>query len=81
MRWLEYALFLGTIVALARPVGLYVARVFDGKPTPLDPWLRPLERMLFRLLGVRPQEEMTAGVYVGCFRSSGGSLAAPTTAT
>ena len=67
MRWLEYAVFLGTTIALARPVGLYVARVFDGKPTPLDPLLRPLERVLFRLLGVRPQEEMTAGTYLGCF--------------
>ncbi len=67
MRWLEYAFFLGTVVALAKPVGLYVARVFDGKPTLLDRWLRPLERMLFRLLGVSPHEEMTAGVYLGCF--------------
>jgi potassium-transporting ATPase potassium-binding subunit len=67
MRWLEYALFLGIVVALAKPVGLYVARVFDERPTPLDPWLRPLERMLFRLLGVSPLEEMTAGVYLGCF--------------
>ena len=67
MRWLEYAVFLGTVIGLARPVGLYVARVFEEKPTPLDPLLRPLERTLFRLLGVRPQEEMTAGVYLGCF--------------
>jgi K+-transporting ATPase ATPase A chain len=67
VRWLEYAVFLGTVIGLARPVGLYVARVFEGKPTSLDPLLRPLERTLFRLLGVRPQEEMTAGVYLGCF--------------
>ena len=67
MRWLEYAVFLGIVIALARPVGLYVARVFEGKPTLLDPLLRPLERTLLRLLGVRPPEEMTAGVYLGCF--------------
>ena len=67
MRWLEYAVFLGAVLALARPVGLYVARVFEGKPTPLDPLLRPLERTLFRWLGVRPREEMTAGAYLGCF--------------
>jgi K+-transporting ATPase ATPase A chain len=71
MRWLEYTAFLLTVIALARPVGLYVARVFEGKPTPLDPLLRPLERTLFRLLGVRPQEEMTAGTYLACFLAFG----------
>jgi potassium-transporting ATPase potassium-binding subunit len=67
MRWLEYAIFLGTVIALAKPVGLYVARVFEGKSTPLDPLLQPLERMLYHLLGVRPRQEMTAAVYLGCF--------------
>lgn len=67
MRWLEYAVFLGTVVALARPVGLYVARVFEGKPTLLDPLLMTLERTLLRQLGLRPQAEMTAGVYLVCF--------------
>ncbi len=72
MRWLEYALFLGTVVALAGPVGRYMARVFDRKPTLLDPLLTPLERALFRLLGVRPQAEMTAGTYLGCFLAFSG---------
>jgi potassium-transporting ATPase potassium-binding subunit len=67
VRWLEYAVFLGTVIGLASPVGLYVARVFEGRPTRLDPLLRPLERMLYRLLGVRPQQEMTAAAYFGCF--------------
>jgi K+-transporting ATPase ATPase A chain len=67
MRWLEYAVFLATVIALAQPVGLYVARVFEGKPTLLDPCLRPIERTLFRLLGVSSQKEMTVAVYLGCF--------------
>jgi potassium-transporting ATPase potassium-binding subunit len=67
VRWLEYAVFFGTVIALARPVGLYVARVFDGKPTVLDPCVRPLERILFRLLGIGLQKEMTAAMYLGCF--------------
>ena len=67
MRWLEYAVFLGIVIALARPLGIYVARVFEGKPTHLDPALRPLERMLLRLIGVRPQQEMNALVYLGSF--------------
>jgi K+-transporting ATPase ATPase A chain len=67
MRWLEYILFLAIVVALARPVGLYLARVFEGKPTPLDRLFRPVERMLLRLIGVRPTDEMSAGTYLACF--------------
>jgi K+-transporting ATPase ATPase A chain len=67
MRWLEYAAFLVAVIGLARPVGLYVARAFERKLTPLDPVLRPLERTLLRILGVRPHEEMTARVYLRSF--------------
>ena len=67
MRWLEYAVFLGLVVGLARPVGLYLARVFEREKTLLDPILRPVESLLYRVLGVRPQQEMTAPVYLGCF--------------
>jgi K+-transporting ATPase ATPase A chain len=67
MRWLEYAVFLGIVVALARPVGLYLARVFEGRPTFADGVLRPVEALLYRLMGVRPHEEMAPAVYIGCF--------------
>jgi K+-transporting ATPase ATPase A chain len=66
-RWLEYAVFLGVVVALARPVGVYLARVFEGKPTFPNRLLRPVEALLYRLLRVRPEREMTPAVYVGCF--------------
>jgi K+-transporting ATPase ATPase A chain len=67
MRWLEYTAFLGTVILLARPLGLYVARVFEGRPTPLDPVLRPTEARLYRALGVDPDREMTALTYFLCF--------------
>jgi potassium-transporting ATPase potassium-binding subunit len=67
MRWLEYALFLTFVVALARPLGLYLARVFDRKPTFLDPALRPIETLLYRLWGVDPDQEMSARVYTLSF--------------
>ena len=67
MRWLEYLTFLALVVGLARPAGLYLARVFDGAPTFLDPALRPAESFLYRLLGVRSNEEMSAGTYTLCF--------------
>jgi K+-transporting ATPase ATPase A chain len=67
MRWVEYALFLTLVVALARPVGVYLARVFEHQPTLLDPLLRPIEGGLHRLLGIDRRHEMTAGVYAFCF--------------
>lgn len=67
MRWLEYLTFLALVVGLARPAGVYLARVFDRAPTFLDPALRPAESFLYRLLGVRSDEEMSAGAYTLCF--------------
>jgi potassium-transporting ATPase potassium-binding subunit len=67
MRWLEYIVFLLLVVGLARPVGLYLARVFERKPTLLDPALRPIESLLHRLLGVGGGQEMSAGAYTLCF--------------
>jgi len=67
MRWVEYTVFLILVVGLARPVGLYLARVCQRRRTFLDPALRPLESALYRLLGVSPKQEMSAGVYIACF--------------
>ena len=52
MHWLEDVVFLALVVGLARPVGHYLARVFERKPTFLDAALRPAESLLYRLLGV-----------------------------
>jgi K+-transporting ATPase ATPase A chain len=67
LRWKEYIVFLLVLIALARPVGLYLARVCQRRRTFLDPVLRPVESLLYRWFGVRPQQEMTAGVYIVCF--------------
>jgi K+-transporting ATPase ATPase A chain len=67
LRWLEYFAFLGIVVALAHPVGVYVARVFEGKPTFPDRVLRPVESILYRLMGVRPEQEMSATTYFVSF--------------
>jgi K+-transporting ATPase ATPase A chain len=67
MRWLEYAVFLGLVIGLARPAGLYLARVFERKPTLLDPALCPVEALLYRLFKVKPEQEMSAAIYILCF--------------
>src|SRR5450755_3585084 len=66
MRWLEYIVFLSLVVGLAWPVGIYLACVFQRRPTLLDLMLRPIESLLLRLFRVQAQE-MTAGVYTVCF--------------
>jgi K+-transporting ATPase ATPase A chain len=61
--WLQIALFIALILLLAKPMGLYMARVFalgdkGRRRTWLDPILVPCERLLYRLTGVDPNEEM-----------------------
>ncbi|MBZ5611467.1 MAG: potassium-transporting ATPase subunit KdpA [Acidobacteriia bacterium] len=75
MRWLEYIVFLLIVVGLAQPAGLYLARVGQRRRTFLDPLLCPVEAVLHRLLGVRPEQEMTAGVYIICFLLFGAGCA------
>jgi K+-transporting ATPase ATPase A chain len=50
--WIQIALFSVIIIALARPLGGYVTRVFTGERTFLSPVLRPLERGFYALAGV-----------------------------
>jgi potassium-transporting ATPase potassium-binding subunit len=67
MRWLEDLVFVALVVMLAKPVGLYLARVFERKPTFLDAALRPLESLLYRWLGVESNHEMSPRVYILSF--------------
>ncbi|MFD1819450.1 K+-transporting ATPase ATPase A chain [Pseudarcicella hirudinis] len=46
-------------VALAIPLGKYIAKVYAGKPTSLDPIFNPVEKLFFRLSGINPTQEMT----------------------
>ena len=54
----QYGAFLLIVALLVRPVGGYLARVFSGERTWLDPVLRPLERLIYRLAGVDAGAEM-----------------------
>jgi len=56
--WLQILLLLAVVVALMRPLGLYMARVFEGERTFLDPVLKPAERLLYRICGVKAEQEM-----------------------
>src|SRR5215831_14657312 len=56
--WLQIFVFLGLIFAVTKPLGIFMARVFSGEHTFLDPILRPIERLLYRLTGVDESHEM-----------------------
>ena len=56
--WLQIAVFLGAVLLLTKPLGLYLARVFDRRRTWLDPLARPVERLLYRLTRVDETHEM-----------------------
>jgi potassium-transporting ATPase potassium-binding subunit len=51
------AVFFLLLVALTKPLGVYMANLFEGRRTVLHPLLRPLERLLYRLSGVREDAE------------------------
>ena len=56
--WLQIALFIAAVLLLAKPMGTYMAAVFDRRKTFLDPVLAPCERLLYRLTGIDSAEEM-----------------------
>jgi K+-transporting ATPase ATPase A chain len=55
---LQITLFFSVLVLLTKPLGLYMARVYEGRPPGLSPVLGPLERGIYRLCGLRSEEEM-----------------------
>jgi K+-transporting ATPase ATPase A chain len=56
--WLQLALFVVALIALTKPMGLYLGRVLDANgKTWLDPIFKPLERFTYRLMGVRADQE------------------------
>jgi K+-transporting ATPase ATPase A chain len=57
--WLQILVLAAAVLAVAKPLGVFMARVFSGERTPLDPVVRPLERAVYRLSGVDSEKEMT----------------------
>jgi potassium-transporting ATPase potassium-binding subunit len=55
--WIQIALFCAVVVALVRPLGGYMTRVFNGERTLLSPVLRPVEAALYWAAGVDPRRE------------------------
>jgi potassium-transporting ATPase potassium-binding subunit len=61
--WVQIAIFALIVVALTKPLGGYMTRVFSGERTILSPMLRPIELGLYRLCGVDERAEQSWVTY------------------
>src|SRR5450432_3472167 len=56
--WFQIGFFLVVVFLLTKPIGVFMARVFNRDKTSLDPILRPVERLVYRLTGIDEKHEM-----------------------
>src|SRR6201997_3205170 len=56
--WLQILLFLVLVFLVTKPLGIFMAQVFNREKTFMDPVLRPIERLLYRVTGVDENHEM-----------------------
>lgn len=61
--WFQIILFLGLVLALTKPFGTFMFNVFEGKKTLISPVFRPLEKLIYKIGGVREDEEMPWTTY------------------
>jgi potassium-transporting ATPase potassium-binding subunit len=62
---LQLGLYLTVLIALVKPLGGYMARVYQAEPCGLNRILGPLERLIYRMFGIHPDDEMTWKTYAG----------------
>ena len=56
--WLQIVIFLALVLAVTKPMGIFMTRVFNRERTFMDPVLRPIERLIYRTTGVDENHEM-----------------------
>src|SRR5438270_10531566 len=56
--WFQILLFFGIVAPLTKPLGTFMTRVFNREKTFLDPVLRPLERLIYKITRVDEDHEM-----------------------
>ena len=56
--WLQIGFFLLLVFLVTKPMGVFMARVFNSEKTFMDPVLKPLERLLYRVTGIDEKHEM-----------------------
>lgn len=66
MNWnnaIQCGIYLATLMLLVKPLGAYMARVYEGKPAGLNVIFSPMERLIYRMSGVRPEAAMSWKAY------------------
>lgn len=63
MSWLQFPLYIVVLLISIKPLGLYMARVYQGERSFLSPIILPVEKFIFKLAGVKPDDEMTWKTY------------------
>ena len=61
--WIQIALYSVIIIALTKPFGGYMTRIFNGERTLLSPLFRPIERFFYAVSGVDEKEDQHWLVY------------------
>jgi len=61
--WLQFLLFVFVLLLSVKPVGFYMAKVYQGERTFLSPIIAPVERFIYRLAGINVDEEMDWKTY------------------
>src|ERR1700730_11640176 len=61
--WIQIALYSAIIIAITKPFGGYMTRVFNGERTFLSPMLRPIEHLFYGVSGVDEKEDQHWLVY------------------
>ena len=65
----QIVVYVVLLLAITKPMGLFMARLFQGERTFLHPLLRPLERLVYKLCGVREDAEQRWTQYAGSLLS------------
>jgi len=61
--WLQVILYFAVLLAFVKPLGWYMARVYEFKPCGLDYFLGPIEKTIYRLCGIRSSDQMDWKTY------------------
>jgi potassium-transporting ATPase potassium-binding subunit len=68
--WLQILFFLALVFLVTKPTGVFMTRVFNREKTFMDPVLRPIERLPYRVTGVDENHEMRWTEYAITMRCS-----------